>query len=144
MTELTDYFPGLRNSPFEITSNKSRKYNCIAWAAGDDKHVWWPDRFFTGYWPPNAPRNETIDAFINAFQTLGYSICQDGDYEPNFIKIAIFVDSSGSPTHAARQEPNGMWTSKCGSLEDIQHDLYALCGQDPAYGSVACYMKKPI
>jgi hypothetical protein len=33
----------------------------------------------------------------------------------------IYVDSSGTPTHMARQLSNGNWTSKLGDAEDIEH-----------------------
>lgn len=35
----------------------------------------------------------------------------------------------GIPSHAARQLPNGRWTSKCGQAEDIEHDLRDLEGR---------------
>jgi hypothetical protein len=46
---------------------------------------------------------------------------------------------------AARQLPNGEWTSKIGQYEDIQHKtLDALTGEPPAYGTVLQVMKKAI
>jgi len=138
---LRALFPGLRNSIFDITSDPDKKYNCIAWAADDTNNYWWPAG--RGYWPSGAPRIVTLDAFISAFGTMGYRVCENDLYEEGFVKIAIFVRENGSPTHAARQLPNGKWTSKCGKYKDIEHDLNALCGLHPAYGKIACYMKKP-
>lgn len=133
-------FARLSHSLYEITSDEDSNYNCIAWAAGDDQEWWWPD--VDSYWPPGIPRQETIDGFVMAFETLGYTLCQDGIYQEGFIKIAIFADEDGIPTHAARQLPNGIWTSKCGELEDIDHDLNALGGPEPAYGNIVRFMKK--
>jgi hypothetical protein len=141
MSDLIKIFPGLAYSYFKVTSPEEPRYNCIAFAAGDDKEWWWPDIY--SYWPPNVPREETIGSFIEAFTTLGYTSCQDGNYENGFIKIAIFVDDNGVPTHAALQLSKGNWISKCGELEDIEHDLNALCGPSLAYGTVEHYMKKP-
>jgi hypothetical protein len=64
--------------------------------------------------------------------------------EAGFIKIAHFVDARMIPTHVARLLPIGIWTSKCGDLEDIEHDLSDVCGPPLNYGDVACYMKKPV
>ncbi|MGD0970493.1 MAG: hypothetical protein ABSA04_03680 [Desulfobaccales bacterium] len=141
MSDLIKIFPGLSHSHLKVTSPEEPRYNCIAFAAEDDQEWWWPD--IDSYWPPNVPREETISSFIAAFVTLGYTTCQDENYEDGFIKIAIFVDDNGVPTHAALQLANCKWTSKCGELEDIEHDLNALCGPNPAYGKIARYMKKP-
>jgi hypothetical protein len=138
MRRLQHYFPGLS---CKICSLDTDRFNCISWAVEDYQRVWWPDIYYLYYWPPNIPRQVRLDAFIMAFETVGYKKCPDGNYEPGFIKIAIFADDNGIPTHAARQLTTGQWTSKCGVLEDIEHDLIALCGQ--YYGQINCYMKKP-
>lgn len=143
-SKLMAAFPGLRISKFKITSDETDQYNCIAWAAEDTQHFWWPFESPHCYWPKECPRIVELDIFIAAFGTLGYSVCQDGIYENGFIKIAIFAKDDGIPTHAARQLLNGKWTSKCGRYKDIEHDLNALCGPHPAYGNVVCYMKKPV
>jgi hypothetical protein len=62
--------------------------------------------------------------------------------ELEYQKIAIYIDVSGTPTHAARQLPNGKWTSKLGWLEDIEHELDGLTGD--RYGCVAQILKRPI
>lgn len=144
MNVLLTVFPGLRNSNFninDIKSQKDNKYNCIAFAAGDTNNLWWPAG--RGYWPHGVSRTVTLDAFTAAFETLGYTVCENELYEEEFVKIAIFVKEDGLPTHAALQSANGRWTSKCGKYKDIEHDLNALCGPHPAYGKIARYMKKP-
>lgn len=139
MNYLLSKFHGLDCRNFHIESQIDKNYNCIAWAAEDTKNYWWP--LEGGYWPEGSPRALTLDAFVAAFKTKGYSLCENELYEDGFIKIAIFVRDDSTPTHAARQKSNGRWTSKCGKYKDIEHDLKALCG--PIYGSVVCYMKKP-
>lgn len=62
-----------------------------------------------------------MDAFVQAFATVGYVLCDDGELEPNTEKVVIYADADGLPTHAARQLPFGLWTSKLGQLEDISH-----------------------
>lgn len=55
-------------------------------------------------------------------------------------KLAIFVNDQGTPTHAARQLPDGWWTSKLGRQIDIEHELSAIEG--PAYGKVAILLAR--
>ena len=73
------------------------------------------------YWPLGVRREVTIAAFVEAFQSLGYETCTEGNLENGVIKVALFADEAGKPTHAARQLPDGCWTSKLGELEDIEH-----------------------
>ena len=135
-------FPQLVQGNHFETSPVDGNYNCIAWAASDPSNWWWPSE--DGYWPDFAPREETIEAFIAAFQGLGYIACESGDLELGFEKIALYAIRSGGtlePTHAARQLPNGKWTSKLGPLEDISHDTVD-CVNGPVYGSVCRYLKR--
>jgi hypothetical protein len=74
-----------------------------------------------GYWPANAPREVTVEAFISAYGMLGYEPCSDGELEPVFQKIVIYA-RAGKPTHVARQLDDGTWTSKLGQWVDIEHD----------------------
>jgi len=140
MSTIESSFPNLKQSGYVITSPRTSKYNCISWAAGDDRRKWWPDNQNLGYWPVDAPRTETLASFKIAYSLLGYTECDNGDCEPGFEKIAIYVNVQGKPTHAARQLASGMWTSKVGHLEDIEHTLDGLVSQ--VYGSVAVFMKR--
>ncbi len=136
-------FPNLLTTGYEITSPDTIDYNCIAWAAEDNERWWWPDSQNIDYWPTGVPREVTINAFMQAYQTIGYQVCDRPNLEPGFQKIAIYADSAGKPTHCARQLPNGKWTSKLGQDEDIQHEtLEGLTGE--SYGNVACIMRKVI
>ena len=119
-------FPKLAGSGYTQTSPPDIYYNCIAHAAGDQQHLWWPDDY--GYWPPGVPRIETLSAFVQLFRNLGYELSKSADHVEGVEKVALFVDSFGWPTHAARQLPGGRWTSKVGRNVDIEHDLAALEG----------------
>jgi len=130
---LEALFPGLGNGGYRITSPATDAYNCIAWAAGDTRNWWWPDLLPKQHWPAGVELMETLPAFEKAFATLGYVVGADETLEPGFEKIALFADDD-FPTHAARQLPNGRWTSKLGELEDIEHALRDLEG--PKYGLV--------
>ncbi len=84
-------------------------------------------------------RQESLSAFIAAYKQLGFRPCPTAAYEPEFEKIALYM-KDGSPRHAAKQLPNGLWSSKLGSSVDIQHTLDALNGGP--YGEHAVYMKR--
>lgn len=127
-------FPHLNDKNSRPTSPADDEYNCLAWAAEDTEHWWWPDPQEQDYWPEEVPRAETIDAFVQAYRLLGYSNTTDLSVEPGKQKIAIFTDERGTPTHASRQLPGGWWTSKLGGQIDIEHELSAIEG--PTYGRV--------
>jgi hypothetical protein len=139
------HHPFLTDDNCSLTSEVSRKYNCIAWAAGSNRLFWWPDQWEIGYWPPNVRREETMDAFKEAFRTIGYEVCPDGLLESSIEKIAIFgINKQGNvivPTHATRQLKSGKWTSKMGPLEDISHDDESDV-RGPIYGQVVFYMSR--
>ena len=135
---LTQKFPSLTLTPFEVTSECDDFYNCIAWAANDNKNWWWPDPF--GDWPAGCPRAETLIAFRKAFETLGYAPSNYSDEWDQFEYIAIYLRGS-KPSHAARQLDNGRWTSKVGPVWDISHELVGLNGAE--YGNPNLFMKRP-
>lgn len=136
--------PGLNPSTSRITSPEATYYNCIAWAAGEDWRWWWPAPG-VAYWPPGVEASETIEAFIEAFKTLGYSECMDGSLETGVEKVALFGSGPAgreAPTHAARQLESGEWTSKLGPLEDIVHSNVGDV-EGPEYGRAIGYLSRP-
>jgi hypothetical protein len=155
---LIEFFPGLAKDPhFKITSPWTYDYNCIAWAAGTDNQWFWPFREDENgniisndeyddddyiYWPTNLAKNKKVETFSKLFETFGYSSCLDSTFEPGYTKIALFA-IDGEVTHAARQLDNGLWTSKLGPLNDIQHGTPEVI-EGNFYGKVATYMKKKI
>jgi hypothetical protein len=144
VNELETLFPALRGTAYRLTSSKDRKYNCIAWAAGDLERWWWPgappeDEGY--YWPAGGPHAETVAAFAAAFATLGYAACAGEAVEAGWERIALYATADGVPTHAARQLPNGRWTSKLGRREDVEHGLHDVEGE--FYGTVVQIMKRP-
>jgi len=139
--QLERLFPRLASNDYGISSPETRRYNCIAWAAGENDEWWWPGEHPDSVWPDGIPQDHNVNSFIDAFSTLGYGKCSDGKLEEGIEKVAIYVDDEGKPTHAARQLSNGGWTSKLGDLEDIEHDLADLEGE--LYGHVTCFLKRP-
>jgi hypothetical protein len=88
-----------------------------------------------------------MEAFVEAYGTLGFRLCFDGSLQPGIEKLALFGtvnpgDEPPTPTHAALQLESGWWTSKLGPFEDISHEpVDAVNG--PVYGKVIYYMARP-
>ncbi len=137
---LKRVFPKLNVQPWRKTSEDTKDYNCLAWAAGETHRRWDLDPNY--YWPVGVPREQTIPAFISAYETCGYMECENGDFEHGFEKIAIYAINK-KPQHAARQMASGMWTSKLGDFWDIEHSTVDGVESNP-YGIVEVFMKRPI
>ena len=150
---LTDYEPWVERNfsrlrprtNFEVASRDDEDYNCIAFAASDVEN-WWQPRIAGArgaFWPPGVPNEMTLSAFIAAFRTLGYELCDNGIPERRTEKIALYT-KNGVPRHAARQViGSSAWLSKLGNGCDIRHrDVDGVGGGD--YGEVACYMSRPV
>ena len=126
-------------------SPQTSEYNSIAFALGETKRPWWPSRRLSDdyEWPDHLDREEenqeTLQNFIRAFETRRYRVCKDGKLIRGLEKVAIFVGPLGNPLHAALQLESGVWKSKCGDFEDIEHHNVNFCD---AYGKVAAYMHR--
>lgn len=136
---LEHLFPDLADWGYSVTSDIDYEYNYIPWTAGDQTQQWWP---IHGYWPPDARREVSLEAFVEAYATLGYVVCESADYEPGYEKVAIYADELGEPLHAAKQLDAERWTSKCGDYWDFSHPLRAIEGV--RYGYVTRIMKRPM
>lgn len=133
-------FPQLTGANHAVTSPATSAYNCIAWAFGRDDARFWPSGPDGYAWPQDVSAPDALESIKNLFISVGYSECGDGSKEPEFEKIAIYINAEG-PQHAARQLETGRWTSKLGSLHDIEHSLEAIQGGD--YGYPKVFLKRP-
>ena len=101
---------------------------------------WWqPD----AHWPIEVSADDvSIGALTRMFEFLGFQACEGSQLEPGFEKVALYA-AGMFYTHAARQLPNGRWTSKLGKAEDIEHDFPDdLAGG--LYGQVVQIMRRPV
>jgi hypothetical protein len=120
-------------------------YNCMAMAVGDYTRVWWPGGM--GYWP-RQPSEDTVDEVVDVLRAdFGYEICNDGKFEKDFRKVAIFADANNLPQHIAFQ-PNQTgsvrrrWKSKMGNNVNIEHELLAVACK--LYGSPVKFLRRPV
>jgi hypothetical protein len=137
-------FQSLKKSSYCVTSKITPTYNCVAWAAGETDRPWWPIPYPSApyYWP-ESDKDELLEDFISGFGTLGYISCDSGNLEEGYEKIAIYINEESEISHMARQLNTGLWTSKCGNFEDIQHNLEDLEGAHGyGYGEVCHFMKR--
>jgi len=82
-----------------------------------------------------------IEALVQVFESLGYESCgRDDTLEDGYDKVALY-ERNGMYKHAARQLPDGKWTSKLGREEDISHDTPD-CVAGTIYGRVHCIMRR--
>ena len=134
----TTRFPKLTgDKSYVLTSDPSEDYNCFAFAAGMT-NKWWGGIY---YWPHGVPIDESVRGTIRLYEHFGFQCCESPDLEDGFVKIALHARGD-DVEHAARQLPDGRWTSKLGPDEDIAHALDSLEGD--FYGKVVQFMKKPI
>ena len=137
--EIAEIFPNLKN--YQITSPADYRYNRIAWAAGDTKNWWQPSDSTYFFWLRDE-KSDSLENYVKTFGILGYKEETDASFEAGFKKVALYTDADGLTSHAARQLENGLWTSKLGEAEDIEHDTpEALEGE--AYGKVKIILKRP-
>src|SRR5271163_3987993 len=114
-------FPRLAGKKWFAKSPYDDTYQCIAWAAGHTSIRWWPiDYPPECYWPEGVPFDDTVECFVQAFETLGYKRCENSSFELGHQKVAIYASTSGMVRHMARQHFLGWgWLSKPGKLEDM-------------------------
>jgi len=139
--EFAPFFPKLREEDYEKKSDQTDAYNCIAYAMGDEHKYWWPTPQYACYWPPGFERSNALPVLKKIAELFRYRDCENGDSEVGYEKIAFYADATGVQ-HAARQLQSGMWKSKIGELEDVEHTtVESLESKD--YGTVVAYMKRP-
>lgn len=136
-------FGRLKTGEFEIASDKDKNYNCIAWAMGKSDQYWWPDP--DAVWPESAPMAETVEAFVAAFATEGFTPCVDCKPIVGVEKIALYT-FNGKPTHAAIMLGHGKWHSKLGKGHDVYHFSLACIGgahSNSKYGDATHFFERP-
>ena len=135
--------PHLAAEGYEVTSNPTDEYNCIAYAVGETDRWWTHAGGDDYYWPEHASSTPSIASLIEVFTGLGYEPCEEAEDEAGFRKVALYADRQGDWTHVAVKLPEGEWSSKLGLYEDISHRTPESLDPD-FYGEVHCFMRRPI
>ena len=133
LDDLYDRLPRLREAPHRITSEPDDEYNCVGWVQRELDRYYAPGLF----WPreivpePEAG-DEDLDAFVAIFESWGYERCGSSDYEPGFLKIAIYA-RDGKFHHVAKQLRTNAWSSKVGEAHDLRHETLDALEDAPVF-----------
>jgi hypothetical protein len=131
------------------SSAETAYYNCFAFALHDQDDWHSPLPLAGYYWPTDViPRNTALATMLELYRHEGgFEPCDDGEFEPGFEKIALYMNQLGNVTHAARQKDHATWTSKLGVMEDIEHPRLSSLEDagltDDEYGKVSKFLKRP-
>jgi len=141
LPHLERLFPALAESVYGKSSEQDSGYNCFAFAVHDTGQ-WWQKVAVRGYYWP-LERDDRTEDWVRALELNNFRTTDNWDLEPGLEKVCIYVTASGSPEHIARQLESGLWTSKIGEYEDIQHaSLQALESDD--YGAPKIVMSRKV
>lgn len=121
--------PKLRPDNYRHASEATARYNCLAFANGDSRHLWEAGMHGGRYaWPLGIP--DTLDGWTKIFTDQGYELTDKRDIEEGFEKVAIYVDLEDLlPSHVAITDGR-VWKSKIGRLQDIEHTTLDLLEGD--------------
>ena len=135
--------PRLRHEEYRITSDHSIRYNCVAWALGENHRWYQVGREPNWYWPPDVPADGTFESYVALFVRAGYSPCDAPDWEPGYEKVALYADEQGEFKHVAKMKDSDSWMSKVGSLDDIEHRTPDVFDSD-RLGTVRRVLRRPV
>ena len=136
---IINNFPNISHGNTIFTSPETKEYNCISWAYGIIDKQMWPNSSYK-FWPKGVINDDSQKSFIDLFESIGYNICDNGEIEDGYEKIALF-ELHGFIKHAAKQtSEHGKWHSKFGTGNDGIHTMEAL--EDGGYGIPKIYMKR--
>lgn len=75
--KLRRLFPKLFGNLYRLVSQRSKKYNCLAWAAGCNDV--WSEAPPEGVWPDGILADGSVEAASRFFENLGFSRTDIGD-----------------------------------------------------------------
>lgn len=144
--ELEAKFQKLRPGNYKHdASHATARYNCLAYANADYRHLWESgQQGGRYYWPSGIA--DTIDGWAEMFTAKGYELTGSREIEPGWEKVAIYADLLDLfPSHIALSDGK-VWKSKLGRLQDIEHASLDLLEADQGweYGIVERILKRKI
>ena len=145
--ELQARFPKLGGGNYKRASLATARYNCLAFACGDERKWWEPRPGGRFYWPPNAQKDTSLATVTRIFIADGYVETAYRNVEAGYLKAAIYVDLEDIDTYSHVAMSDGaVWKSKLGKGQDIEHDSLDLLegNQEAEYGIVATILRKAI
>jgi hypothetical protein len=145
--ELNARFPKLVVGSFVPASRATPRYNCLGFAAKDERH-WWQAERYGGryYWPPNLPRITTVNTVTQIFAARGFQLTDNHGIEPGYEKVGIYASLDDHEFSHIAWSDGLVWKSKLGSGQDIDHyTLDVLEGEQlDEYGIVDRVLRKKL
>jgi hypothetical protein len=143
--ELEAKLPKLRSDNYKHASEATARYNCLAFANGDFRHLWEAGMQGGRYsWPSGIP--DTLDGWTQIFTAEGYELTASREIEPGYEKVAIYVDLEDLLSGHVAISDGQVWKSKLGRLQDIEHASLDLLEGDKhwEYGIVERVLRRKI
>jgi hypothetical protein len=90
--DIDRHYPKLADAGYEITSEATPIYNCIAWATGDATRCWesgadGPIDEPGVFWPEGAKYGFGLEALISAYEVIGYELAPTVTQDPKRVSI---------------------------------------------------------
>lgn len=138
-------FPNINQNNSNVIGHKTRNYNCIAFAFGDQTRWWWPDG--SHFWPKDCLDPDESESFEKLFRKVGAKITPIDRvdkiaHDPKYVTLAIYADEDGAINHLAVLNEDNTWTSKLGANYLIEHEYDALT--QGSYGDIVAIAKIPV
>ena len=131
----------------EIVGRPTHRYNCIAWAFGDNTRWWWPA--YEAFWPEECLVEDEnsysgideVKSFEKLFEYIGAEETTNDKPEKGYVKLAVYKGARNYK-HMARLLPDGQWTSKMGDCAKVVN-RYPEDLAGGVYGNVSKIIKIP-
>src|SRR4051812_28434243 len=84
------WFRALRNVNWKLTSRATKRYNCLAWAVGENHRRW---EAGNGFWPDNIARDLSLVTLVRAYITRGFVACPEKEgrtYNSEYETIVLY------------------------------------------------------
>jgi hypothetical protein len=120
MEEIEETFPLLRRGEnCKKASEWDFNYNCLAFVLGDYSNWWEPPGVFGHYWPPGFSQDISVDTVTSIIKLHGFTVEFNPHETPVTESIAIYA--KGDDWEHFAKYSGGVWKSKIGEDEDIEH-----------------------
>src|SRR5262245_58321372 len=88
---LKSDFPTLGDN-FFLNSSASGRYNCIAWAVGDETKWWEPSTDPRHHWPTDIPKDPSLGTITSLLKKYRFLTCASMQLSPRTEKVAIYCE----------------------------------------------------
>src|SRR5205809_62904 len=102
LQDIEDTFPTLKADGYNKSSDYCEDYNCFAFATSETTKRIDPSGQPDCDWPDDILPTKFVSSFLAYYRSKGFVVCDNGDPEEGFEKIALYKNDVEEATHAAR------------------------------------------